>query len=192
MRAITSTGWSALRAVLACLPLLVATACGGDAWRSPGAPTPPSTSTPSPTDLWKDMGEYTMTMTAAPACSLPDFAMVRTYDAHVREKGRDVIVEFDDANFVGGWWGCGFTGTRDGDTMHFTLTSWDPGATEYAFIYQVNAATELGYIGTATGTMGDGRLVAAFRGGVVLYRSDIHKEATRCDAQDHRMELVRK
>lgn len=197
MRGIGPTSRSQRRAACACLLMLITAGC--DAPSSPVAPTPPSTSTPPtstapPAGPWKELGEYTMTMTAAPACSLPDYARVRAYGAHVRENGPNLIVEFDDPDFVCEWWGCGFTGTQDGGTTRFSLTSWEPGATEYAFIYQVNAATELGYIGSATGAMRDGVFAAAFNGAVVLYQGDTfpHRQITRCDAPDHRLELVRR
>ena len=196
MQGTVSTRQREMHAVLVCVALLIVTGCGGRAGRPPSAPSPtpaPTTPTPPPTAaVWKDLGEYIMTMTAAASCSLPDYAMARTYNARLKESGQDLVAEFDDPNFVCGWWGCGFTGTRDAATMRFTLTSWSPGGTEYAFIYLVNAETELGYIGTAAGPMADSGVAATFNGAVVLYHSGNHKEFARCDAPDHRMELVRK
>jgi hypothetical protein len=155
----------------------------------------PTTSTPPGVPAtWKDLGEYTMTMTAAPSCSLPDYAMTRAYNARLKEGGQDLVADFDDPNFVCGYWGCGFTGTKDGETVRFTLNSWSPGATQYAFIYLVSPGTELGYIGTASGQMSDRVIATTFSGSVVLYAEGIFppKELARCDAPDHHMALVRK
>jgi hypothetical protein len=181
-------------ALLVYLALLIVTACGGEEWRTPSGPTPTPPTTSAPSAVWKDLGEYTMTMTAAPSCSLPDYAMARTYNARLKERGQDLVADFDDPNFVCGWWGCGFTGTRDGEAVRFTLNSWEPGATEYAFIYLVSPGTELGYIGTATGQMSDRVIATTFNGAVVLYAEGTYppKELARCDAPDHHMELLRK
>lgn len=194
MHGTVSTHQCDAHAVLVCVALLIVTACGGEEWRPPSGPTatPPTTSAPSA--VWKDLGEYTMTMTAAPSCSLPDYAMARTYNARLKERGQDLVADFDDPSFVCGWWGCGFTGTRDGEAVRFTLNSWEPGATEYAFIYLVSPETELGYIGTATGQMSDRVIATTFNGAVVLYAEGSYppKELARCDAPDHHMELLRK
>lgn len=196
MQGTVSTRRREMYAGLVGVALLIVIGCSGQGGRPPTAPTPtspPATPTPPPSRAaWKDLGEYSVTMTAAPACSLPDYAMARTYNGRLKESGQDLIAEFDDPNFVCGWWGCGFTGTRDGGTVRFALTSWSPGGTEYAFIYLVNAETELGYIATATGQMADSGLSARFDGAVVLYHSGNHTEFARCDATDHQMELVRK
>ena len=135
-----------------------------------------------------------MTVTASPACSLPDYAMVRAFDAHLRQNDRMMLfVHFDGPDFVCPPYGSpGFTGTQDGDTMRFTLTSRQPSPNDHAFIYRLNESTDLGYIGTATGVMRDGVLAATFSGSVVLYQVDTDTETARCDAPDHRLELVRK
>jgi hypothetical protein len=130
-------------------------------------------------------------MTAAPSCSLPDYAMARTYDARLKERGQDLVATFDDPHFVA-WDGpAGFAGTRDGEIVRFTLNG-DYFVPGYSFVYLVNQDTELAYSGTATGTMSDRGIVATLNGAVLLYGYHNHKEVARCDALDHRAELLRK
>jgi hypothetical protein len=184
-----------MRAALACLTLLIVSACGED-WRPPSAPTatPPATSStpPTTTAAWDDLGEYTVTMRAAPSCSLPDYAMARTYSARLKKSGEHLAVEFDDPEFLSWGWPCGFTGTRDGDTVRFTLNGGYPGPDGYSFSYLVNGEVELAYTGTATGKMGDNGIAATLNGAVILYAYGGTRELARCEAPDHRVEVVRK
>jgi hypothetical protein len=195
-----SARWNEMHAVMVCAALVLAVGCGGQTGRVPSAPTPlpPTTPTPSPpTPVWKDLGEYTMTMTAAPSCSLPDSAMARTFNARLKESGRDLVAELDDQQHCVSWgWPCGFTGTKDAETVRFTLNGEYPRDDGYAFEYLVNGEdTALAYIGTATGKMTDGSISVVLNGAVLLYAcrgfcSD--RPLAWCDAADHRIELVRR
>jgi hypothetical protein len=138
-----------------------------------------------------------MTMAAAPSCSLPDSAMTRTFDARLKESGPDLVAELDEQEHCVSWgWPCGFTGTKDAETVRFTLNGDYPGDDGYAFEYVVNGEdTALAYKGSATGRMTDSRITAVFNGAVLLYAcrgfcSD--SPFARCDASDHRIELVRR
>jgi hypothetical protein len=192
------------RIVLVCVALLIVSACGEDGWRAPGAPTPPPvTSTPPPIAsapppaAWEDLGDYTLTMTAAASCSLPDYGMAQTYDMRVKERGHDLVVELVDQPHCVSWgWPCGFTGTRDAEAVRFTLNGDYPADDGYVFDYEVDGEhTALAYKGTATGTLADNSITAMLDGDVRLYACNgfcAGKEFARCDAPDHRMVLVRK
>lgn len=198
MQCTISNGRRAVHATLVSVALLSVTACGGEDWRTPSGPAPtPLTTPPPPPAVGKDLGEYRLTMTAAPSCSLADYAMARTYNARLRESGQDLVVELDDQQHCVSWgWPCGFTGTRDAETVRFTFNGDYPGSDGYAFSYEVNGENmALAYKGAATGKMGDSSITAMLDGAVLLYACHgfcDDKEFARCDAPYHRMELRRK
>lgn len=172
------------------LALLAAAACSDEHWR-PANPVAPTEPPPPASAVWEDLGAYSVTMTAAPSCSLPDYAMLETYDGRLKGSGQHLVATFDDSRFVA-WEGpAGFAGTRDGDTVRFTLNGdyFSPG---YSFVYLVQDGTELTYTGTASGTMIGSNIVATLTGTVLLRSYHDLAELARCYATDHRMELVHK
>jgi len=184
-----STRQSAMYATVVCLALLIVSACG-----EPANPAGPTGATMTP--VWKDLGEYTVTMTAAPSCSLPDDAMTRTYRARLNERGQELEATFDDKQFVGVQGPSGFAGTRDGEAVRFTLNG-NYSLPGYSFVYEVSPGRELAYMGRAIGKMSDSGIVATLNGTVWVQGhggdpySNIDVVAI-CTAADHRMELVRK
>jgi hypothetical protein len=170
------------------LGLLIVSACSEETWTPP---TGPAHRPPPAQREWKDLGEYTVTMTASPSCSLPDYAMTRSYDARLGEIGQDLLATFADQRFIA-WAGpAGFSGTKDGETVRFYING-DYFVDGYSFVYLVKPGEELAYTGTATGTMQDARIVARLDGTVLLRSYDDLTVLAQCDASDHRMELVRK
>lgn len=169
--------WQALLIVSALSQL----ACDGTVVR-------PNPVTPTPTTDWETLGYYTVTMTAAPSCSLPDYAMKGSYGgALLRQAGQDLVALFDPYGpFMGS---PGFTGKIDGQSVRFTLNG-DQGASGYSFIPLVNGV-EVAYTGTAVGTMGAGGIVATFNGTVRLSLQSDHTLFATCIASDHKMEFVR-
>lgn len=137
-----------------------------------------------------------MTVTASPSCSLPNYAMVRTYSVRLKEGGEHLAAEFDEeGNCVSWGWPCGFTGTRDAQTVRLTFNT-DPRNDGYTFSYLVTEENaELAYEGAATGKMDDSTITAVFDGAVLLYACSGFCDGwafARCDAPNHRLELVRK
>ena len=181
-----------LRAALFVAALFLAAACD-EPKGSPAAPTQPSASSPAPTPakVWKDLGEYSVTMTASASCSLPEYAVKQTYDGRLAESGQELVVSFKDKSFVC-WAGpAGFQGTKAGDRVSFMLNG-DYFVDGYSFVYLIRADTELGYMGIATGSIGENGIAARLNGTVLLYSYYGHKPFALCDAPDHLMELVRK
>jgi hypothetical protein len=134
-------------------------------------------------------GLYTLTFTASPSCAYPAEAVRRTYIARIQEghefnRGDDLIVTVTGADFVGWANAYGFTGWRDGTTVHFDIT--DDFDAPFALIERLPDGTELHYSGSATGTVSDRTIVATFSGGLRLGSPWMH-----CQADDHRMEFVR-
>jgi hypothetical protein len=179
------------------LLLLIVVACGcGDplSGPSPVPPEPPKSPVPFPPqppkspDGWTYLGAYSVTITAAPSCALPDSAMTRTQTgALLRQSGQNLEFLFDP---FGPFEGVpGFVGTTDGDTMHLTLNG-GYGVSGYSFVNWVNDTVSVGYTGAATGTMGERGLATSFDGIVLLYHRSDHAVFASCDARDHRIELV--
>lgn len=194
MRGTVPTGRNAMHAALVCLALLVVAACSEEA-RRPESPIGPTETPVTPAPVWNDLGEYAVIMTAAPSCSVPDYAMTHTYNGRLKERGRDLVVTFSSQQFIAEAGSPGFAGTRDGETVRFTING-DYYADGYAFVYQVEPGKDLGYAGTAIGTMADGRIVTTLNGTLLIRAYDLTNPylidvVARCDATDHRMELVR-
>jgi len=195
MSGTASTGRITMRAPLVCLTMIVIAACGEEAWKPPILPNVTPTPTPR---VWTNLGMYTVTMTAAPSCSLPDYTVTRTYDGRLLGSDQDLVVLFDpyDARFVAGRGSSGFgrpsgfTGTRDGEAVRFTLH--DDESTDYSFVYLAAEGRELAYSGTASGTMSGSGIVATFTGTFELRSGQDHTVSAECHATDHRVELVRR
>ncbi len=185
MRGTCSTRRRAMCVAIAWLALLVVSAC------NEANPFRPSYST-NTTPVRQYLGEYTVRITAAPSCSLPDYATTRTSTGRLTQSGQDLVVAFDpyDSQYATRVGSPGFTGTREGEKVHFVLNG-DSRSSGYSFAYLVNDM-EVGYTGTATGTMADNGSVATFNGTVALYRYTDHTLVAACEATDHAFELLRK
>jgi len=175
-------------ATLVCLALLIVPAGSELACNNPVAHEDVGIGAAQSTTGGASSGFYTVTMTAAPSCSLPDHAMTRSYTVLLKQDGQNVEALLDPYGPFEG--NPGFSGTRDGETYRFTLNGDYPCPAEgYSFIHVLNG-TEVGYTGTATGTRSDHRIVASFDGKVLLYDHSDQTVLAICDAHDHRMEMV--
>jgi hypothetical protein len=139
-------------------------------------------------------GVYTLTFTASPFCSLPAHARRRQYAARLVE-GRDIgrpeplIVILAGAEFVVFGTDPGFTGTRDGNTLRFTISV--NARNDYSLVELIDLKEELYYDGTISVTVGQRNLVGPFNGRLSLV--DRFSQATlgTCQATDHKVEFVR-
>jgi hypothetical protein len=131
-------------------------------------------------------GVYTLVITSSPSCTaLPPEVMQRNYVARIVRTQDDLVVSVlrADSVEVGK-----FTGTRDGSTVWFKVE----GLGE-----SLPADKLLSYDGTATGTVGDRTIVAAFDGTVRVfgywdfYLNEDPLPLAQCQAKDHRLEFVR-
>jgi hypothetical protein len=175
--------WQALPVGLA-IGLL---ACDGSTV-PPVGPTP--TPTPNPPTAWVTLGYYEVTMSAAPSCALPEYAMKANYgEARIAQIDRNLDVLFDP---YGPFGDMGFKGTIDGQNLRFTLNgTQDPDPDVYSFIAWVDNV-EVAYSGTAAGTMDGKSIVATFDGTVRVFLRSDHTVIATCTASDHRMEMVRR
>jgi hypothetical protein len=174
------------------IPLLLILACGANPTTGPSpAPIPVPTPTPTPPPpAAPQTVTHTLTITASPSCTaLADVAKMRTYSAQVQEKsGGDMLVwVVNSTDIMVGWANDdGFTGTRDGNIVRFDITD-DVFAT-YAMIERIPGVGDMGYAGTATGTIDDNRrIVATFNG---EYRLGYGKGPVLCKASDHHIEIT--
>lgn len=163
-------------------------ACGGNAPAGPSPtptprPTPPPTPTPTPHAV-----THTLTMTASLSCTaMPDAAKERTYPAQLQEKSNgDLLVwVVNSTDIMVGWANdSGFTGKRDGNIVRFDIT--DDIFAAYAMIERIPGIGDVGFAGTATGTIDEkGKVVATFSGEYRLgYRTVL------CQAPDHLVEVT--
>jgi len=177
-------------AALSCQALLivlaiVALACNGRTV-TPSRPTPLPTQTPTPATGWTVLGFYEVTMSAAPSCSLPDYATKANYgEARIAQAGQSLDVIFEP---YGPFADMGFTGIIDGQTVRFTLNG-DRAASGHSFIATVDDV-EVAYSGTAAGTKDARGIVATFDGTVRVSLHSDHTVIATCAASDHRMEMV--
>jgi hypothetical protein len=149
------------------------------------SPQPPPTSPPTPLAT----PTHTLTFTASPSCTaLPAAALKRTYPVQVQEKpdGSIVVVVVNSYAIMVGWANeAGFTGTRNRNTVHFDIT--DDMFADYAMIERISGVGDVGYVGTATGTIDNGNIVATFNG---LYQRGYGSAPALCQASDHRIEFT--
>ena len=133
-------------------------------------------------------GVYTLTITASPSCTaLPAAVMQRNYSALIYRTEDDLLVSVRRADAVDQSVGK-FTGTRDGSAVRLTAEGFED---------VLPSGNVLNYVGTATGTIGDRTIVAAFDGTVrvgELWDFWFNPEPltlAQCQAKDHRLEFVR-
>ena len=127
---------------------------------------------------------------ASPSCSaLPEAAKKRTYPAQVQEKpdGSIVVLVVNSYDIMIGWGNePGFTGTRVGNTVHFELVC--DLFVPYSIIESVPGVGDMGYVGIATGTIDNGKIVATFDGSYV--KGYGINQSGLCQAADHRIEVT--
>jgi len=132
---------------------------------------------------------YTLSISASPSCTmLPADLRQRTYDAQIDEIRQNLFVTVSGADFYGGG-PVGFTGTRAGNTVQFTIRAeWDD---SYNLIEEGDFGdlmTSLSYFGTAEGTDDGVRIGTTFRGTIGL---DGWGPGPQCHATDHQLVLTR-
>jgi hypothetical protein len=132
-------------------------------------------------------------MTASPSCTaLPDAAKKRTYPAQLQEKpgGELLVLVVNSYDIMIGWGPseAGFIGTRDGNRVTFDITDKILEGVPWAMIERIDGVGEMGYFGTATGTIDNGRITVTFDG---QYRLG-HGTSGRvlCQAPDHLIEVT--
>ena len=190
------------RAFVTTILLLGAVACGRTD-TLPTRPTPvpkPGATLPAPaTDI---VGDYDLTFAASPSCSLPSEFMKRRYKANVKAWVNlphgvpDVFVKVSGGTFYREP-SVGFQGTRDGDSVRFTivgvvddligLIGGDPGLAEVIdgtkwLTYDGSAVNHIAASNIATGT---------FDGLIKLRNATSGATLVECRATDHKIEFVR-
>jgi hypothetical protein len=131
---------------------------------------------------------YRLTFTAASSCALPAEVEQRHYVVRVTEGPSgmlSVVVVSPDMVAMGY---PGFTGTRDGSRLQFTITH--DYMADYHFIELLDPGRELTLSGTATG-VADDTFVTSFSGTVVVRPRSGGAVLAQCQAGDHRLEFTR-
>jgi hypothetical protein len=135
-------------------------------------------------------GEYTLTFTASDTCSLPPDATRRVYEVAIEEVEQALYVSPRVTQpFVSMVAAVGFRGTRDRDAVTFRISDC-PGFDAFledkvCFVERVPGVGDLGFAGTATGTITGPTITATFSGTLSINQN------TACQADDHRMEFLR-
>jgi hypothetical protein len=182
------------RAGLALIPLLFMLSCGDGSPAAPSSPTPTSTVRATSTPTAPAAVTHLLTMTASPSCTaLPDGAKRRTYPAQLQEKagGELLVLVVNSYDIMIGWGPseAGFTGTRDGNRVTFDITDKILEGVPYAMIERIDGVGDMGFFGTATGTIDNGRITATFDG---QYRLGYGSSGrVLCEAPDHLIEVTR-
>ncbi len=180
------------RAGLALIALLFMLSCGHGSPTGPSSPTPPPTVSATGIPTAPAAVTHILTMTASPSCTaLPDAAKKRTYPAQLQEKpGGKLLVWVVNSNDIMIGWGpsdAGFIGTRDGNRVTFDITDNIFEGVAYAMIERIDGVGDMGYFGTATGTIDNGRITATFDG---QYRLWYGSGRVLCQASDHLIEVT--
>jgi hypothetical protein len=140
-------------------------------------------------------GVYRLTIAASASCALPPEAMQRTYRAQIEERAGSLIVLLDGADFVGSWYGegvTGFKGKQDGSAVRFEISS--DFAAEYYVVERFEPGRDVYFSGTATGTVSDSRVTAAFSGTIAVRASGWAPPGGplgECQSVNHRLEFVK-
>lgn len=179
--------WRLMLGLLAALSVVLTLSCEkASIWTPPTQPT--SSTAPTP-PMPTATVTHTLTITASPSCTVwPEAAKRRTYPAQLIEQSNgDLLVRVVNRyDIMIGWANdAGFTGKRDGNTVRFDITNDMMGA--WAMIERIPGVGDMGYIGTATGTTDNGRVVATFNG---RFQIGYGSSPLACQAPDHRLEMV--
>ena len=205
-----STRWSTLhadlvsallsltRTLVTAILLLGAAACGGkDTLPTQPSQLPSAGSQPAPVLAMDVVGDYQLTFTASPSCLLPAPLMKRTYKANIRAwvNFPNVAVDVSGGTFFRDW-AAGFGGTRDGDTLSFTIVGM-PADDSLSYFYDYGLAelidgTELlTYDGTAVATIRGSNITGAFEGRISLLDHVTRAVLAECRGTDHKIDFVR-
>ena len=138
-------------------------------------------------------GTYTLVFTASSSCTtLPAEVLRRQYTARIYEP-KTLWVELVGADMEAWGW-AGFTGTRDGSSVHFDIDdSYSIVDDDWVFVERLDPQRNLAFSGVATGTIEEDAIIATFDGRVQL-RSVSGFPPTvfaECKAADHRLEFAR-
>ncbi len=119
---------------------------------------------------------------------MPDAAKKRTYPAQLQEKSNGdllVLVVNSSDIMIGFANDSGFTGKRDGNIVRFDIT--DDIFAAYTMIERIPGIGDVGYAGTATGTIDEkGKVVATFNG----ESRRGYGTPVLCQAPDHLIEVT--
>ncbi len=205
MQATLSTHWSTpytARALALLIPtrtlvmailLLGAAACGGKD-TLPTQPTrTPSDGFQAPVPAVDVVGDYQLTFTAFPSCSLPAAFMKRTYKATITAwvNYPQIAVDVSGGTFIQDW-AVGFDGTRDVDTLRFTIVGLsDFPFSGYSLTELVDGTKWLMYDGTAVATIRDNTITGTFDGRISLLDQATRAILAECRAADHKIDFVR-
>ncbi|MGE5832865.1 MAG: carboxypeptidase-like regulatory domain-containing protein [Acidobacteriota bacterium] len=136
-------------------------------------------------------GSYTLVFTAASSCTLPAEVMRRQYIARIYEPDK-LQVELSGADMEAWGW-AGFTGTRDGNSVHFDIIdSYSSLDEDFVFVERLDPQHNLGFSGTATGRIEGGAIVAEFNGRVQLRSVTGLPVFSECRAPNHRLEFAKR
>lgn len=186
------------RTLVTAILLLGAAACGGkDTLPTQPTPMPRAGADPAPpAPATNTVGDYQLTFTASPSCSLPTQFMIRTYRANIRAwtDYPRVAVDVSGGTFFQDW-AVGFDGTRDGDTLHFTIVGMGNDSFDDLFNYHlaelVDGTKWLTYDGTAVATIRGNNVTGAFDGRISLLDQTTRAILAECRATDHKIDFVR-
>lgn len=176
--------------------LLGAVACGGSEGNDTPLtqPTPvPRPSTGAPVPASDIVGDYRVTFAASASCFLPTEAMKRTYGANVRAwvNYPQVAVDVSGGAFLHEW-AVGFGGTRESDTVSFTVVGLQDDLFGYGLAELIDGAKWLTYDGTAVAHISATTITTGTFDGLIKLR-DAKSGATlaECLATDHKIEFLR-
>ena len=175
------------RSLVTVILLLAAVSCDRD-----DLPTQPTGLRP-PGELATDItGEYQLTFTASPSCALPTQLMKRTYKSNIRAwvKVPDVCVDLWDAAFFHDW-AAGFAGTRNGDTIQFTIAGMVEDPFSYSLAESIEGTKWLTYDGTAAAAIRGKNISGAFDGQIALRDNASSAILAECRATDHKIAFAR-
>lgn len=186
------------RTLVTAILLLGAAACGGkDTLPTQPTPMPRAGADPAPPAPATDIvGDYQLTFTASPSCSLPTQFMKRTYSANIRAWTNypSVAVDVSGGTFFQDW-AVGFGGTRDGDTLHFTIVGMGNDSFDDLFNYHlaelVDGTKWPTYDGTAVATIRGNNVTGAFDGRISLLDQTTRAILAECRATVHKIDFVR-
>jgi hypothetical protein len=114
------------------------------------------------------------------------------YPAQLQEKpgGELLVLVVNSYDIMIGWGPseAGFSGTRDGNHVTLDITDRILEGVAYAMIERIDGVGDMGYSGTATGTIDNGRITATFDG---QYRLGYGRSGpVLCQAPDHMIEVT--
>lgn len=119
--------------------------------------------------------------------------MKRTYKATIKAwvNYPQVAVDVSGGTFIQDW-AVGFDGTRDGDTVLFTIVGMaDVPLSSYSLTELVDGTKWLMCDGTAVATIGGNNITGAFDGRISLLDQSTRAILAECRATDHKIDFVR-